>query len=318
MNNHMNTNTINSQIYTNNEFVDTPNSYYSPGSYSAGLGHLQHPNQYQQQQQSQHQPSSTTPNSVPETPLEITDLAPNPNSITGLSNNTNNNNSSLGASSSSSFVNQMGQYASLNGTKTRGQKVLEEYRASKPPIAQHRGIDDELVMMATDPLSDIVNINANNMNSMNNITSGLDISGDMSTPTVIPELDVDNIMMSEDDFFKNYTSLHNGDDEEEDHDGNRVLQDTSPANLGVDFDDAIFGTKVMQQDNNQALGLGSNNYDFADANIGIGKGSNNSGNGVNGGAGGTGGTGLADDKNVDTTAAAALQFKDLDWLKFEM
>ncbi|RCK65022.1 hypothetical protein Cantr_00760 [Candida viswanathii] len=88
-----------------------------------------------------------TPSSIPETPLNVSDLLP----------------SSMGRTSHMS---------------SRQQRVLEEYRASKPPIVEHRGIDDEMLIM--DALNSFPS-----SNGMNNA----------------------NLLMDDDDFFKNYTDL---------------------------------------------------------------------------------------------------------------
>ncbi|KAK6877569.1 Nitrogen regulatory protein GLN3 [Candida tropicalis] len=118
--------------------ADTPGSFNSTNSFPS----------YAQQHE--------TPSSIPETPLNVSDLLP----------------SSMGR---------------MSHMTSRQQRVLEEYRASKPPMVAHKGIDDEMLIM------DALNSFTTNDGTGNEITDGT------------------NLLMDDDDFFKNYTDLQSDD-----------------------------------------------------------------------------------------------------------
>lgn len=152
-------------------------------------------------------------------------------------------------------------------------KVLEQYRASKPPIFQHEGIDDELIMLG------------------NNNTSGNNNDIIESIPEINTDMVDTSMSMIDEEFFRNYTSLHNDDDDDDDDEDDEfdipglASQDSSqlPSTQISPLKISIAAPKLTQ--------FTSTNDAFATV--------NNDGGRGNGGA-------------------TSTDYKDLDWLKFEL
>lgn len=185
------------------ENVNTPGSYNSTNSFPSYVPH-------------------ETPNSIPETPLNVNDLLP------------------------SSFNRRSSQMS------TRQERVLEEYRASKPPAMPHKGIDDE--MMILDALNDFPGLEAIDMGNPNG----------MST---------DNYNNEYNDLFRKFTSLEN--------------------------DPFVDQTANSNQNNNfgfQQIPTGNNFYKV----------------------GNNGNIGSANKNNSSNVSNNSGDYKDLDWLKFDI
>ncbi|KAL6451356.1 GLN3 Nitrogen regulatory protein GLN3 [Candida maltosa Xu316] len=136
------------------ETIDTPGSYNSTNSFPMYAQHHE------------------TPNSVPDTPLNVSELLP------------------------SSFNSRNGHIS------TRQQRVLEEYRASKPPMVQHQGIDDEMLIMES--------LNGFGSTTSNTPTNNNDSAVDLNHMNSHTDGSSGNtLLLDDDDFFKHYTSLQN-------------------------------------------------------------------------------------------------------------
>ncbi|CAK9441555.1 uncharacterized protein LODBEIA_P54230 [Lodderomyces beijingensis] len=210
----------NNQNFMNHDFADTPCSYNSPSSFANTPHHHHHHHYQNHQNQNQNQPhhnqisqnhphqqhhhhphphsqqryQETTPSSVPETPLNVVDLLPS---------STNSYNKTPAPPPASTLTSQLRQQHLQQQTGPKSllkQRVLAEYQASRPPMQQRSGIDDELVMMQNDPFT------SNSNNSALGGGGGGAQDNAMAMP--ISGFDSSNGVMNDDDFFKNYTSLN--------------------------------------------------------------------------------------------------------------
>ena len=173
-------------------------------------------------------------------------------------------------------------------------KLLEQYRASKPPIVQHEGIDDELMMLGDG--------NHNNNSTDNDFIP--------SVPEVDPDMIDATMSMIDEEFFRNYTSLHNDDDGgDEEPDGFAVpglaSQDSSqlPSQLSSQLPStqisplkiSIAAPKLTQfTSTNDAFAMQMHTTSTTTTTNGFGSKGNGAG------------------------MATTPDYKDLDWLKFEM
>ena len=160
-----------------------------------------------------------TPSSIPETPSNVTELLA----------------SSVGR---------------MNHLSNRQQRVLEEYRASKPPMVDHKGIDDEMLIM------DALNSFTTTTNDMN-MNMNMNMNSDTNT----------NLLMDDDDFFKNYTGLES----------NEFMVPNELSNRSQSF---VNGFGQVPTNDHHGSGISTNN------------------------------------RNINPTNNN--NYKDLDWLKFDM
>ncbi|CAX41773.1 transcriptional activator of nitrogen-regulated genes, putative [Candida dubliniensis CD36] len=183
------------------ENVNTPGSYNSTNSFPSYVPH-------------------ETPNSIPETPLNVNDLLP------------------------SSFNRRSSQMS------TKQERILEDYRASKPQTMPHKGIDDEMIIM--DALNDFPGLEAIDMGGNINGMSADDYNNDYG------------------DIFRKFTSLEN----------ESFVDQTANS-----IQDNNFGFQQIPTENN-FYKVGNNN-----------SGNKNNSNNANNNSG---------------------DYKDLDWLKFDI